>query len=182
MARPPSGRAKDAKKDLTMSRTAILWTLFVLQAACSAYFLMDTTWDLLLPNSVNILAESDVIEALVTIVLFFSLAFTGNELRHILSRHTRLEDQIKVASGAFQEVLENRFQEWALTDAERQVAILAIKGFSIAEMADLRDTKQGTIKAQCASVYRKADVAGRLQLLSVFLDDLMADSLVTTTT
>jgi hypothetical protein len=44
----------------------------------------------------------------------------------------------------------------------------------------LRDTKQGTIKAQCAAVYRKADVAGRLQLLSVFLDDLMADDLINT--
>ena len=163
-----------------MSRTAVLWSLFVVQAVCCGYFLMDITWDLLLPNSVNALAESDIIEALVTIALFFGLAFTGNELRHILSRQTRLEDQIKVASGAFQEVLDTRFHEWALTDAERQVAILAIKGFSIAEMAELRDTKQGTIKAQCASVYRKADVAGRLQLLSVFLDDLMADSLVST--
>jgi DNA-binding NarL/FixJ family response regulator len=58
------------------------------------------------------------------------------------------------------------------------VAILANKGFSIAEMAELRDSKQGTVKAQCAAVYKKADVAGRLQLLSVFLDDLMSDDLV----
>jgi len=62
----------------------------------------------------------------------------------------------------------------------RGCCILAIKGFSIAEMADLRDTKQGTVKAQCASVYKKADVAGRLQLLSVSLDDLMADDLLAT--
>jgi DNA-binding CsgD family transcriptional regulator len=48
-------------------------------------------------------------------------------------------------------------------------------------MAEIRDTKQGTVKAQCASVYKKADVAGRLQLISIFLDDLMADSLVSST-
>lgn len=161
-----------------MSRTAVLWSLFALQAICCAYFLMDITWDLLWPASINRFADSDVLEAFVTIALFFGLAFTGNELRQLLTRQDQLEDQIKVASGAFTEVMEARFKDWSLTSAERQIAILAIKGFSIAEMAELRDTKQGTIKAQCASVYKKADVAGRLQLLSIFLDDLMADSLV----
>ena len=163
-----------------MSRAAVLWSLFALQAICCAYFLMDITWDLLWPTSVNRLADSDVLEALVSIALFFGLAFTGNELRLILTRQDQLEDQIKVASGAFTEVMEARFQSWSLTSAEREIAILAIKGFSIAEMADLRKTKQGTVKAQCASVYRKADVAGRLQLLSIFLDDLMAENLIAT--
>lgn len=164
-----------------MSRAAILLSLFALQAICCAYFLMDIAWDILWPSSFNGFAESDVLEALVTIALFFGLVFTANELRQILSRQNQLEDQIKVASGAFNEVMEARFSSWSLTSAEREVAILAIKGFSIAEMAGLRDTKQGTIKAQCASVYKKADVAGRLQLLSIFLDDLMADDLVKTT-
>lgn len=164
-----------------MSRAAVLWSLFALQAICCAYFLMDIAWDLLWPASMNRLADSDVLEALVTIALFFGLAFTGNELRQLLTRHDQLEDQIKVASGAFTEVMETRFKDWSLTSAEREIAILAIKGFSIAEMAELRDTKQGTVKAQCASVYKKADVAGRLQLLSIFLDDLMADSLVAST-
>ncbi len=161
-----------------MSRTAVLWSLFALQAFCCTYFLIDTIWDLFWPTAVNGFADSDLIEGLVTVALVFGLIFTGNELRQILSRQNKLEDQIKVASGAFTEVLEGRFRTWSLTSAEREVAILAIKGFSIAEMAELRDTKQGTVKAQCASVYRKADVAGRLQLLSVFLDDLLADDLV----
>jgi DNA-binding CsgD family transcriptional regulator len=161
-----------------MTRTAVLLFLLAVQAVCSAYFVMDMAWDLLWPSSVNILAESDVIEALVTTALFLGLIFTVNELRQILRRHDHLTDQIKVASGAFAEVLEGRFHEWSLTKAEREVAILAIKGYSVSEMAGLRDTKQGTIKAQCASVYRKADVSGRVQLLSVFLDDLLADDLV----
>ncbi|MEO0916168.1 MAG: hypothetical protein AAFY31_04185, partial [Pseudomonadota bacterium] len=110
--------------------------------------------------------------------------FGVTQVRHLGDREAlqshqdRLESQIKVASGAFSEVLDARFQEWNLTIAEREVAVLALKGFSIAEMADLRDTKQGTVKAQCAAVYRKADVAGRLQLLSIFLDDLLAEELV----
>lgn len=161
-----------------MPRVAVLWSLFALQSICCAYFLLDTIWDIFLPTSVNGFADSDILEALVTIALFFGLAFTGSELRRFLTRQNQLEDQIKVASGAFSEVMEDRFKTWSLTAAEREVAILAIKGFSVAEIAGLRETKQGTIKAQCASVYKKANVAGRLQLLSVFIDDLMADDLI----
>jgi DNA-binding CsgD family transcriptional regulator len=100
------------------------------------------------------------------------------EISQLLRRQGKLDDHFKVASGAFTEVLEARFHDWSLTSAEREVAIFAIKGFSIAKMAGLRDTKQGTIKAQCASVYRKADVAGRVQLLSIFLDDLLAEVII----
>ncbi len=161
-----------------MSRRTILWALFALQAICCAYFLMDIIWDLFLPNQINALAESDAIEAVVTVALFLGLAFTANELRLLMSRHRKLTDQIDIASGAFAQVLETRFVEWSLTAAERDIAILALKGFSIAEMANLRDTKEGTVKAQCAALYRKADVSGRVQLLSVFLDDLLADGIV----
>lgn len=161
-----------------MSRTSFLWSLFALQALCSGYFIIDVIYDFIWPNSNGGFADSDTIEALVTFALFLGLAFTGYELWGLQSRHNKLDEQIKIASGAFSDVLENRFLDWSLTSAEREVAILAIKGFSIAEIAELRTTKQGTIKAQCASVYRKADVSGRLQLLSLFVDDLIADDLL----
>lgn len=161
-----------------MSRIFVLWSLLAVQGLCCAYFLADVLGDFVFPSVFVGLGDSDFIEALVTIALFLGFAFTVHELRQVLSRQTHLEDQIRVASGAFTEVLEARFHAWSLTAAEREVAILAIKGFSISEMAKLRDTKQGTIKAQCASLYRKADVGSRLQLLSVFLDDLMEEGLV----
>ena len=160
------------------SRRIILWSLFSLQAICCAYFLIDVALDLFAPNHANSLAESDVIEAIVTAALFMGLVFTGSELRQMLRRQDKITDQLKIASGAFADLLEVRFGEWQLTEAERAVAVLAIKGYSVAEMAQLRDTAQGTIKAQCAALYRKADVSGRLQLLSLFLDDLMADTLI----
>lgn len=160
------------------TRRTTLWTLFSLQALCCAYFLFDITFDLLLPGLNNPVVESDLVEALVTFALFFGLAFSTSELRRMMRREDRMTDQLKVASGAFSDLLETRFAEWKLTEAERAVAILALKGFSVSEMAKLRDTAQGTVKAQCAALYRKADVSGRLQLLSLFLDDLMADNLV----
>ena len=55
------------------------------------------------------------------------------------------------------------------------VALFAIKGMSTAEIAALRSTSEGTVKAQTNAIYRKAGVSGRSQLLSLFIDDLMRD-------
>ncbi len=162
------------------SRPVVLWSLFAVQALCCAYFLYDITLDFVRPGSVNPLVDSDLVEGIVTVTLFLGLAFTATELRRALSHQTRLTEQLQVASGAFQTLLDAKFADWALTSAERDVALLAIKGYSIAEIADLRQTAQGTAKAQAASVYRKAEVSGRLQLISLFLDDLMNDALLPT--
>ncbi|NNF80954.1 MAG: hypothetical protein HKN05_23270 [Rhizobiales bacterium] len=43
-------------------------------------------------------------------------------------------------------------------------------GLSLAEIADIRNTKQGTIKTQCNAIYQKAGVTGRPQLLSLFIE------------
>ena len=53
------------------------------------------------------------------------------------------------------------------------MALFALKGMSVSEMAELRQTSEGTIKAQTAAIYRKAGVTGRPQLLSLFIEDMM---------
>jgi len=40
----------------------------------------------------------------------------------------------------------------------------------------LRETSEGTVKAQTNAIYRKAQVTGRPQLLSLFIDDLMDEA------
>ncbi|MGB1082547.1 MAG: helix-turn-helix transcriptional regulator, partial [Alphaproteobacteria bacterium] len=57
--------------------------------------------------------------------------------------------------------------------SESDVALFAIKGSSIAEIARMRGTKDGTIKAQLNAIYRKAGVTGRPQLISFFIDEMV---------
>ena len=71
--------------------------------------------------------------------------------------------------------MQSRFTDWGLTSAERDVALFAIKGMSTQEIAVLRGTAEGTVKAQTNAIYRKAAVSGRSQLLSLFIEDLMHD-------
>ena len=62
---------------------------------------------------------------------------------------------------------------WGLTRSERDVAWFTIKGLSIAEIARLRGTSEGTVKAHSNAIYRKAGVSGRTQFLSLFIEDSM---------
>ena len=121
--------------------------------------------------------DDDLVELVVVAGLILGLIYTAGELRVLLQRQERAEAQLKIASGAFFELLDQSFEEWALTPSERDVALLAIKGLSLAEIADIRQTKQGTIKAQCNAIYQKAGVSGRPQLLSLFIEELMSDGL-----
>ena len=86
-----------------------------------------------------------------------------------------MESRLRQLSGAFAELLDERFGDWGLTRSERDVAWFTIKGLSIAEIARLRGTSEGTVKAHSNAIYRKAGVSGRTQLLSLFIEDLMGE-------
>jgi hypothetical protein len=94
-------------------------------------------------------------------------------LRASLRRTREAENALRAASGAFMELVDEHFDDWGLTAAERDVALSRFEG-----PVDRRDrgasaTSQGTVKAQTNAIYRKAGVSGRPQLLSLFVDELM---------
>lgn len=160
-------------------KTLLLFALFGLQSVCALFFLADAIGDQYGMERMLGGELHHALESLVVLALLIGVAMTGLEIRRVLQRQRRVESQLKAASGAFLELLEESFAAWALTPSERDVALLAIKGLSIAEIARIRETKEGTIKAQCAAIYRKAGVTGRPQLLSLFIEELMADGLET---
>ena len=155
-----------------------LWGLFALQAFCAVFFGLDAVLDWLGLEAETGLREIDSFEFGVAFALIVGLGFTYREIRQAMDREKRLRDQIRAASGEFSALLEEHFRDWGLSRAERDVALLAIKGMSIAEIAALRQTKEGTVKAQNAAVYRKAGVSGRHQLLTYFIEEMMAEAQV----
>lgn len=62
---------------------------------------------------------------------------------------------------------------WHLSPAEKEVAFLLLKGLGLREIADLRGTHEKTVRAQSASIYAKAGLAGRSELAAFFLEDLL---------
>lgn len=155
-----------------MSRRAIYSCIVVFQVLCALLFLigfLSTVTGLFKINW----ALYEVIELTAALGLLFGAGMGGLMLRNTMTKHDRMEGQLRAASGAFMELLEESFEKWGLTPAERDVALFAIKGMNIAEIADLRGVSEGTIKAQTNAIYRKAGVSGRLQLLSQFIDEMV---------
>ncbi len=117
----------------------------------------------------------EIMEIGAAVALLIGLVMSGVLLAQSQRRLGQAEAQLQRASSAFMEVLEQHFVQWALTPAERDVAFFVLKGFSTSEIAALRKTSEGTVKAQSNAIYRKAGVSGRGQLMSIFIDDLLAD-------
>lgn len=91
-----------------------------------------------------------------------------------MDRNATVEKQLEGTRGAFHTLLDRKFGDWGLTPSERDVALLAVKGLSEAGIAELRATREGTIRAQQAAIYRKAGVKGRFDILAHFIEDIAA--------
>ena len=70
--------------------------------------------------------------------------------------------------------INEQFSRWNLTEAEREVALLLLKGLSTKEVASVRATSERTIREQARFIYTKAGLTGRAALSAFFLEDLLA--------
>lgn len=159
-------------------RIAVFLLLF-LQAVCAAFLLGGTLLTVLGIRHRPVSWEvREILEIGAVLGLVFGALLSVTVLSRILKRQKRAEDQLRQVSGAFMELMQARFTDWGLTSAERDVALFAIKGLSTQEIAALRGTAEGTVKAQTNAIYRKSGVNGRPQLLSLFIEDLMDDDML----
>lgn len=157
-----------------MTRARMFLLLLLIQAACAFVFILDILLSIVGIYPVPLAwTTREMMEVGAGLGLFLGLLFGALLVWRSFGDLHRAEARLERASSAFIDVLNARFDEWGLTAAERDVALFAIKGLSVQEMARLRETSEGTVKAQTAAIYRKADVTGRPQLLSLFIEDMM---------
>jgi DNA-binding CsgD family transcriptional regulator len=69
--------------------------------------------------------------------------------------------------------LDQQFNRWALSPAEKETALLLLKGLSHKEIAKVRSVGATTARQQARAVYKKAGLSGRYDLAAFFLEDLM---------
>lgn len=67
--------------------------------------------------------------------------------------------------------------EWGLSEAETDVALFVVKGFSNAEIAELRGCAVGTVKAQLGALFRKSGLENRVQLIALVSDEMCEQAL-----
>jgi DNA-binding CsgD family transcriptional regulator len=71
------------------------------------------------------------------------------------------------------EAIDRQFDRWGLTPAEREVALLQLKGLRHRDIAGLRQTSERTVRQQALSIYRKSGLNSRNDLAAFFLEDLL---------
>lgn len=151
-------------------RKTALAIFTLVQATAAVFFVTDSVADLF-ANAVGLYT---VAEAVIAVGLMLGSAFGIMELRRTHSALRSHEDALAVASGAMSDIIAAQFDAWRLSPAEREIGMLALKGFDIAEIAAMRGAAQGTVRAQMTSIYAKSGTSGRHQFAAYFVEDLLA--------
>ncbi len=143
--------------------------------AMSAFaFLSELTGEI---TGYYLFSASWVVHEIVAIVTLFGFISGGLLIWRshslYLQRHDEIKRHLRMAQGEFFQMLNLQFDRWGLSVAERDVALLTVKGLSVKEIADLRKTSEGTIKSQNNSIYKKANVKSRTQLLGAVIEELL---------
>lgn len=149
---------------------ALIMGLIVAQIICAVVFLVDVLTDI---SELSALDWQIVPEALASIALLVGIAFEAIYLVHLLRRKASLERSVGMASAALQTVIDSNFDDWKLTASERDVAALMVKGLSISEIANVRGSAEGTVKAHLNAIYRKSNARNRAEVLSHIMDTMI---------
>ncbi len=84
----------------------------------------------------------------------------------------RTEELEKALAGIHAHI-EKEFDQWQLTLAEREIALLLLKGLRLKDIAEARGTSERTVRQQAQAVYKKARLDGRFELAAYFIEDVM---------
>ena len=150
-------------------------------ALCGAvfYILLDLFEELTQDDSYTesgILAFHHWVEVFVVILVIWCLVAEIRLIKHTQSELEREQAKRRQLSQDLAGHIANRFKDWKFTQAETDIAWLLIKGFSFAEIAQLRGSKEKTLRQQASQIYAKSGVKGRTELAAAFLEDLIEES------
>jgi len=134
-------------------------------------------WHLLVEGSI-------ALSALVGIFLLLRGSFA---LKRSLAEERRLSSQLQSEAEKWRsqskkyldglsQTIDAQLTSWKLSASEKEVAFLLLKGMSLKEIAEVRDTTEKTARTQSISIYSKAGLTGRSELAAFFLEDLLPPS------
>lgn len=171
MNMPDSGEAHGAAKVLKW-RLASPVALIALQIVAAAYFVIDGFEDQFL-DGVRGFNWDLAMEVVIALALLAGVIVSARNVMRLQRELQWKEQSLARARGALADHIALRFREWGLTKGEGDVALFALKGCDVAEIARLRGAAAGTIRSQLSQIYTKAGVSSQAMLVSVFIDDLL---------
>lgn len=147
-------------------------TIMALQAIASIFFIIDGIEDQVVQAEQGF-SLAAAMECLIAIALLGGIALSSRYIVRLIREVAWQKQSLDRAKGALADHILLRFQEWKLTPGEGEVALFALKGCDVAEIARLRGAAAGTIRSQLSQIYAKAGVTSQATLVSLFIDDLL---------
>ena len=95
------------------------------------------------------------------------------QLQNARGRLAEFDAESQRLASQYRAVMQKQFDAWLLTASEQDVVLMLLQGLSFREIAELRETREKTVRQQASSVYRKAGVAGRNELAAWFFEDML---------
>lgn len=99
------------------------------------------------------------------------------ELRALLEESSEERDRWRSSAEhalrGLGQAMREQFDAWGLTPAERDVALMLLKGYPHKIIGKLTQRSAQTVRQHAAAVYGKAGLSGRAELSAFFLADLM---------
>jgi DNA-binding CsgD family transcriptional regulator len=168
-----------------LDRRTLLWSLLAVIVGVTLYLRLELLEEPDMSALDMMLELIDIIPLVVVtvgVVLLFRMAYRQREEQATLLRDLevariqgqRWRSESRAFLAGLGEAIDAQFSRWNLTEAEREVALLLLKGLSLKEIAAVRATSERTIRAQARSLYSKAGLTGRAALSAFFLEDLLA--------
>ena len=109
------------------------------------------------------------------------------ETRHLTDRAEDLAQRLAVSTREVErwrqeagdliaglgDAIDRQLERWGLSQAEKEVALLLLKGLSHKEIGQMRNVAEATVRQQGRAIYQKAGLGGRHELAAFFLEDLL---------
>jgi len=126
-------------------------------------------------------------EGIITVLALSLIAWILYEQRQQLTQINKLKAEllqteqqmlkannyVLAARKQLTEVISQQFDEWLLSSSEKEVGWLLLKGFSLKEIAVIRDTHDKTVRQQASAIYKKSGLSGRHSFSAWFIEDLL---------
>jgi DNA-binding CsgD family transcriptional regulator len=101
-----------------------------------------------------------------------SLAIAGEVLAQRVAERDHWRRNAEGALAGFSQAIDQQFDAWQLSPAERAVALLVLQGVGHKQAAARLGRSERTVRQHAVEVYRKAGLQGRAELAAFFLQDL----------
>lgn len=153
-------------------RLLALTAIVGMQIVAAAYFMLDLIDDMtskLAPGS----GFETIMDGVVAFALIAGMTIGLWYVRHMSAAIRRKDASLEIAKGALADHIAVRFSEWGLTSGEADVALFAMKGCNVAEIARMRNAAAGTVRSQLSQIYTKAGVSSQSMLVSLLIEDLL---------